>query len=138
MIWKSDWEADTATPLAGYTLIGFFAPVTSLVVSMGMANVAGNTKKSAMASGTFIMYCLGNIVGPFWVKTEQVGEHYPMLWKGILGSYAVLVVIAAALYMMLRRENRRREALSLDEKEGEKHAFEDLTDRQNLWFRYAY
>jgi hypothetical protein len=26
----------------------------------------------------------------------------------------------------------------MDEKEGEKHAFEDLTDRQNLWFRYAY
>ena len=138
MIWKSDWQSDAATPLAGYTLIGFFAPVTSLVVSMGMANVAGNTKKSAMASGTFIMYCLGNIVGPFWVKTEQVGENYPTVWEGIIGSYAVLVAVAVALYVMLRRENLRREALNLDEKEGERHAFEDLTDRENLWFRYAY
>jgi MFS family permease len=63
MIWKSNWSHHAATPLAGYTLIGFFAPVTSLIVSMGMVNVAGNTKKSAMASATFFMYCVGNIVG---------------------------------------------------------------------------
>lgn len=59
MIWKGAWTEGGATPLAGYTLIGFFAPVTSLIVSMGMANVAGNTKKSFMASGTFFMYCVG-------------------------------------------------------------------------------
>lgn len=59
MIWKGEWSKGGATPLAGYTLIGFFAPVTSLIVSMGMANVAGNSKKSFMASGTFVMYCVG-------------------------------------------------------------------------------
>jgi len=59
MIWKGEWSEGGATPLAGYTLIGFFAPVTSLIVSMGMANVAGNSKKSFMASGTFVMYCVG-------------------------------------------------------------------------------
>lgn len=138
MIWKGAWTEGGATPLAGYTLIGFFAPVTSLIVSMGMANVAGNTKKSFMASSTFVMYCVGNIVGPFWVRSEQVGEHYPRLWQGIIGSYAVLIAVAAALYVMLRRENARRDTLVLDEKEGEKHAFDDLTDRENMWFRYAY
>lgn len=61
-----------------------------------------------------------------------------MLWKGIIGSYAVLVAVAATLYIMLRRENQRRNAMGLDEREGEKHAFEDLTDKENLWFRYAY
>jgi hypothetical protein len=59
MIWKGTWSEGGATPLAGYTLIGFFAPVTSLIVSMGMVNVAGNTKKSFMASGIFVMYCVG-------------------------------------------------------------------------------
>ena len=162
MIWKGTWSEGGATPLAGYTLIGFFAPVTSLIVSMGMANVAGNTKKSFMASGTFVMYCVGeyelclgsassgrrsgkltflfsgNIVGPFWIRSQQVGDHYPRVWQGIIGSYAVLVCVAGVLYVILRRENARRDALAMDEKEGEKHAFEDLTDRQNLWFRYAY
>lgn len=59
MIWKASWSEGGATPLAGYTLIGFFAPVTSLIVSMGMANVAGNSKKSFMAGATFVMYCVG-------------------------------------------------------------------------------
>jgi hypothetical protein len=61
-----------------------------------------------------------------------------MLWKGILGSYSVLVLVAAILYVMLRRENQRRDATGRDQREGEKHAFEDLTDKENPWFRYAY
>lgn len=77
-------------------------------------------------------------MGPFWVRSEQVAEHYPRLWQGIIGSYAVLVAVAALLYFMLRRENSRRDAMAMDEKEGEKHAFDDLTDRENMWFRYAY
>jgi hypothetical protein len=80
----------------------------------------------------------GNIVGPFWIRSQEVSDQYPRVWKGIIGSYAVLVAVAAVLYVMLSRENKRRDALELDEKEGEKHAFEDLTDRENMWFRYAY
>ena len=138
MIWKASWTENSGAPLAGYTLIGFFAPVTSLIVSMGMANVAGNSKKSAMAAGIFVFYCVGNIVGPFWIKSETRQEHYPMVWEGIVGCYAVLIVVAMVLFVLLRRENARREGMGLDEKEGERRAFEDLTDRENEWFRYAY
>ena len=138
MIWKSSWTEKAGAPLAGYTLIGFFAPVTSLIVSMGMANVAGNTKKSFMAASIFVMYCVGNIVGPFWIKSETRAEHYPMVWEGIVGCYSLVIVIAASLFVLLRRENMRRDEMGLDEKEGERRAFEDLTDKQNKWFRYAY
>lgn len=44
---------------------------------------------------------------------------------------------AAALYVVLHRENKRREVLHLDEKEGARIAFKDLTDKQNLHFRYV-
>ncbi|RMD42625.1 hypothetical protein DV735_g2496, partial [Chaetothyriales sp. CBS 134920] len=138
MIWRSSWYPGAATPLAGYTLIGFFAPVTSLIVSMGMANTAGNTKKSLQAAFIFVFYCFGNIVGPFWIKSQTVKQHYPMVWGGIIGCYCLIIVIAVVLYHMLRSENARRDALHLDEAEGEKRAFEDLTDKENLWFRYAY
>jgi hypothetical protein len=80
----------------------------------------------------------GNIVGPFWIRSQEVSDQYPRVWKGIIGSYAVLIAVAAVLYVMLSCENKRRDVLELDEKEGEKHAFEDLTDRENMWFRYAY
>ena len=138
MIWKASWSHHAPAPLAGYTLIGFFAPVTSLIVSMGMANVAGNTKKSFMAASIFVMYCVGNIVGPFWIKTQTRVDHYPEVWQGIVGCYSLLVVMAGSLWYLLRRENMIREAMVLDEKEGERKAFEDLTDKENPWFRYAY
>ena len=109
MIWKSSWFPGAATPIAAHTIIGFCAPVTSLIVSMGMANVAGNTKQSFQAASIFVFYCVGNIVGPFWVKTQTVIEHYPMVWEGIIGCYCLVIVIAAILFWMLRRENKRRD-----------------------------
>lgn len=138
MIWKSSWYRKAATPIAGYSILGTFAPVTSLVVSIGMVNVAGNSKKSFMAAATFTFYCVGNIVGPLLIKTQTVGQHYPRLWTAIIVCYALLVLLSVLLYFMFRNENRRRDALNLDTEEGDRIAFDDLTDRQNLHFRYAY
>ena len=61
MIWRSTWTHRAATPVAGYTLIGFFGPVVSLIISIGMANVAGATKKSCTAAAIFVAYCVGNV-----------------------------------------------------------------------------
>ena len=61
MIWKSTWYYHAPTPVVGYTLIGFFGPVVSLIISIGMANVAGATKKSFTAGGIFVAYCVGNV-----------------------------------------------------------------------------
>jgi len=138
MIWKSSWYYHAATPIAGYSILGTFAPVTSLIVSLGMANVAGASKKSYTAAATFVWYCVGNIVGPQLIVTQSVGRHYPRLWTAIIVCYALLVVLSAILYFMFRRENRRRDMLNLDKEEAERIAFDDLTDKQNLHFRYAY
>lgn len=138
MIWKSTWTHHAATPLAGYTLLGFFAPVTSLIVSMGMANSAGASKKSFQAALIFIFYDVGNIVGPQLIKTQTLDRHYPELWLGIIICYCIVIVLAVLLYVLLMFENRRRKGLALDEKEAERVAFEDLTDKENLHFRYVY
>ena len=61
MIWRSTWSHHAATPVVGYTIIGFFGPVVSLIISIGMANVAGATKKSFTAAAIFIAYCVGNV-----------------------------------------------------------------------------
>lgn len=44
---------------------------------------------------------------------------------------------AVVLYLVLRRENRIRETLELDAEQRDKIAFNDLTDKQNPFFRYA-
>ena len=102
MIWRSEWTHRAAAPVAGYTLIGFFGPVVSLIISIGMANVAGATKKSFTAAAIFVAYCVGNvcvqsdkclmrtstnagqIVGPQLIRTPTLKRHYPELWLGLI------------------------------------------------------
>jgi hypothetical protein len=44
---------------------------------------------------------------------------------------------SGALYYVLWRENRKRDALPMDEEERDKLAFRDLTDKENPYFRYV-
>lgn len=52
-------------------------------------------------------------------------------------SYCITILASVTLYFVLRRENRRRAALQLDDAEGDKLAFQDLTDKENPYFRYV-
>lgn len=84
MIWKSEWGYRPVAPVVGYSLIGFFGPVVGLTITLGAGNVAGETKKSFMASAVFVAYCVGNIVGPQLIKSETKNMHYPELWTGLI------------------------------------------------------
>ncbi|KAL3423659.1 allantoate transport protein [Phlyctema vagabunda] len=136
MIWKSTWSYHAATPVAGYSIIGTFGAVVSLIITVGMSNVAGQTKKSFMAATIFVAYCVGNIVGPQLIKSQTKIRHYPELWLGLIICYCITIVSAATLYLILARENRRREILDLNEVDRDKLAFQDLTDKQNPYFKY--
>ncbi|KAJ3961159.1 hypothetical protein N0V92_002133 [Colletotrichum tropicale] len=136
-IWKSKWGVRPVAPVVGYSLIGFFGPVVSLTVTLGAGNVAGETKKSFMASAVFVAYCVGNIVGPQLVRSETKAQHYPELWTGLIICYCITIVSASALYVLLWKENKRRDSLDLDESERNRLAFKDLTDKENLHFRYV-
>ncbi|KAL2784532.1 major facilitator superfamily domain-containing protein [Aspergillus keveii] len=138
MIWKSSWGHKPVTPVAGYSLIGFFGPVVGLTISLGASNIAGETKKSFMASAIFVAYCVGNIVGPQLIKSQQKADHYPELWTGLIICYCITIASASTLAVLWYRENKRRAALDLDESERDRLAFKDLTDRENLHFRYVY
>jgi MFS family permease len=137
MIWKSSWTYHAALPVAGYSIIGTFGAVVSQTISIGMSNVAGNTKKSAMAGAIFAAYCVGNIVGPQLIKSETKARHYPELWLGLIICYCITIVSAGALWVVLRRENKKREAMEVDEEERDRLAFGDLTDGENKYFRYV-
>ena len=101
-----------------------------------MANVAGNTKKSFMAATIFVAYCVGNIVGPQLIKSQTKSRHYPELWLGLIICYCITIVSAVVLYFVLARENKRREALDLNDVDRDKMAFQDLTDKENPYFKY--
>jgi hypothetical protein len=42
-----------------------------------------------------------------------------------------------ALYAVLLRENKKRDALAVNEEERDRFAFLDLTDKENPYFRYV-
>ncbi|THC91017.1 hypothetical protein EYZ11_009525 [Aspergillus tanneri] len=137
MIWKSSWGYKPATPVAGYALTGFFGPVVSLIITLGASNVAGATKKTVMAATVFVAYTVGNIIGPQLVNGRTVDRHYPELWTGLIICYGITMASATSLYFLLWRENRRRDRLQVDESQRDKLAFQDLTDKENPFFRYV-
>lgn len=73
MIWKSDWTYHAATPIVGYSIAGFFGPVVSLIIALGMTNVAGATKKSFMSAAIFVGYCVGELSKPVMISPTQPG-----------------------------------------------------------------
>ncbi|KKK23400.1 putative MFS transporter, partial [Aspergillus ochraceoroseus] len=137
LIWKSSWGYRPAAPVVGYAITGFFGPVVSLIITLGASNVAGATKKTVMAATVFVAYTVGNIIGPQLVKSPTVHQHYPELWEGMVICYCIVIAAATALYVVLWRENRKRAAMDLDESQRDKMAFQDLTDKQNPFFRYV-
>ncbi|GJC91370.1 allantoate transport protein [Colletotrichum higginsianum] len=138
LIWRSAWTHHAAAPVVGYSITGFFGGVVSLVITLGMSNVAGHTKKSFMAATIFVAYCVGNIVGPQLVRSQSKASHYPELWLGLIICYVICILASGALYYVLWSENKRRAALPVDEDERAKLAFQDLTDKENPYFRYVY
>jgi len=137
MIWKSTWSYHAAVPVVGYTIIGFFGPVVSLIIVAGMSNVAGQTKKGLMASNIFVAYCVGNIIGPNLIKTQSKSRHYLEVWLGLIICYCILIVTCGAWYFYLKRENAKRDRMNLQDEERDEVAFKDLDELDNKHFRYV-
>ncbi|KIV99835.1 uncharacterized protein PV09_08504 [Verruconis gallopava] len=111
------------------------------IVALGMntANTAGHTKKVTVNALIFIAYCVSNIIGPQFFKASQA-PLYPLGMGAILGSYvlSILTILAYAAYCAW--ENRRRDRI--DAEKGKRvhndTDFKDLTDKQNVHFRYEW
>ncbi|KAE8446767.1 hypothetical protein EG329_011672 [Mollisiaceae sp. DMI_Dod_QoI] len=136
LIWRSTWSHRAAAPVVGYSITGFFGAVVSLIISIGMSNVAGQTKKCFMAATIFVAYCVGNIVGPQLIKSQTKSRHYPELWLGLIICYCITIVSSIVLYIVLARENKLRVAFEGNDVDRDKMAFQDLTDKENPYFMY--
>lgn len=110
------------------------------VVSVGLvaANTAGYTKKVTVNAIIFIAYCVSNIVGPFFFKTEQA-PLYPLGMAAMLFSYGASFILLGIYMAYCWFENRRRDnfaaAGTIPQSDTE---FRDLTDKQNVNFRYVW
>ncbi|KAI9806903.1 MAG: hypothetical protein M1833_002561 [Piccolia ochrophora] len=126
-----------------YYLTGPYNAAFVLILSLQTANTGGHTKKVVTNAVLFLGYCVGNIAGPFFYKTEQSPTYSLGIWSMIV-SHLLEVVLILILRFLLKRENDRRDRIqsSMDqeelEREKDRTAFSDMTDRENLNFRYIY
>ncbi|KAG5938553.1 hypothetical protein E4U53_007983 [Claviceps sorghi] len=119
--------------LVGFYLVSFFCSGWIQCIGLGISNVAGYTKKAVYASGTFIGYSLGNIMGPL-IFDAKWGPGYEKSFLVILICFTACFAMALALRSVLVKENRRRER---DFGPPDTlHGMQDLTDRENKSFRY--
>jgi hypothetical protein len=124
-----------------YITLSFWSAQT-LSMSMISRNIAGQTKKTTAVAANFIAWAVGNAIGP-QVFLGRENPKYYTAFAVHLGCYSILVVTILVLRVWLIRENDRKERLREDgvrdavHDVGRAHAFEDLTDRENLGFRYA-
>ncbi|KAI0144514.1 MFS general substrate transporter [Xylariaceae sp. FL1272] len=111
------------------------------IVSLGLntANTAGHTKKVTLNALVFIAYCVSNIVAPQFFRAEQ-SPVYTLGIAAVLGSYVLSTIFILMYAGYCIYENRRRDRV--DEAAGERvHAdtdFKDLTDKENVHFRYVW
>ncbi|KAL1979619.1 hypothetical protein VTN96DRAFT_5441 [Rasamsonia emersonii] len=126
-----------------YYLTGPYNAAFVLVLSMQIANTAGHTKKVVTNAVLFLGYCTGNIAGPFFYKTDQSPTYRLGIWSMIV-SHLVEAVLISILGLLLRWENQKRDRIQSQQEGGlegrdlDATAFLDLTDRENMNFRYIY
>lgn len=124
-----------------YIVLSFWAAQT-LSMSMLSRNVGGQTKKSIVVAMNFVAWAVGNAVGP-QVFIAKDAPRYFTAFAVHMGCYALLVFVIAFLRWWLKRENQKKDDLArlgVEQANDEHmiHAFDDLTDRENVNFRYVY
>lgn len=119
----------------------------SLVYSYNASNIAGYTKKVTINAMTLFTFSLGNIIGTEIFQPKDAPSYIPgkvtvlVLWTVQLLLTLVLRTMNIRLNKKKAQELRRiqEERGWTDqelERERERHAFLDLTDKRNPFFVY--
>ncbi|OGE49565.1 hypothetical protein PENARI_c020G08328 [Penicillium arizonense] len=132
LVWRLP-DSQRAARIIGFYLINFFSSAWVQCIAMGTSNVAGHTKKTIMAAGTFIGYSLGNIIGPLTFDAKDAPRYDPGFQATVI-CFGICFVLAQVFRVLIRAQNKRR-----DRQYGvptSEHGLEDLTDGMNKSFRY--
>ncbi|KAA1466189.1 MFS general substrate transporter [Dentipellis sp. KUC8613] len=129
-------------------LIGTFGSALSTVYAYNASNTSGHTKKVTINAMTMFTFSVGNIVGTEIFLPKDAPNYIP-------GKTAIMVLLTIQLFVcfllrwinvrlnvkkqkVLEAEKARNGWTDADvQKERERHAFLDLTDKQNIFFSYT-
>ncbi|CAH0018603.1 unnamed protein product [Clonostachys rhizophaga] len=124
--------------LVAYYFFYFFWAPYATAVSLSMANVSGQSKKTTVNATIFIAYCVAQIIGPQCFRTNEA-PNYPTGYNCIL-AFEIVAAVAICVYGLgCRWENRQRDKKQADEYDmSTEEMLEDKTDKEKPAFRYVY
>ncbi|KAH8587079.1 MFS transporter [Bisporella sp. PMI_857] len=151
LIVENKSTATKAGLLTSYYMVLSFWAAQTLGMSMISRNIAGQTKKTVVVAANFIAWSTGNAIGP-QVFLKWDAPRYRIAFYTHMGCYILLVINIVFLRWWLTKENARKDRLQAElaaqvaaanadaaiTDENMVHAFDDLTDRENLNFRYVF
>lgn len=108
--------------LGTFFAAGGIYPATALALSWPAINVSGQTKRAVANAMQISVGNLGAVLGTQLYRSED-GPRYILGHSFALGYLLANAVVSTILYVLLKRENKRREAITAEVK-----AVGDLTD----------
>ncbi|KAL4995384.1 major facilitator superfamily domain-containing protein [Aspergillus recurvatus] len=148
--WSNRWGLISAT------WIRSTAGIPYAVVMVWAANAsAGHTKKTTVIALYHVGYGLGNIISPQLFRPQWKPRYRPTWWIILVIAAILPMIIIIVLRVYLVRENKRRDKLQAADQVVSNGVVEildsdgtqvarvvdnsqmDLTDRENLTFRYV-
>ncbi|KAK7739024.1 hypothetical protein SLS53_005922 [Cytospora paraplurivora] len=121
--------------LAGNYLTNVIGSSLPLLYSYSGANYSGHTKKVTMNAILLMSFCLGNIIGPLTFRGKDAPKYIPAK-IAIVVTTAFACCLTIALMAYYAYENKRRDRVVAEVEHKENSEFLDLTDQENLEFRY--
>lgn len=122
-------------------IVGFSVTFT-MTLNLVQSNVAGRTKKTIYTSSIFVSYCVGNLIGPQLFFTSEY-PRYQSGFTAMIVCFAVQFLFTGMLFYVSWKENQKRDQLAasdsqeLDRETRTAMEMSDLTDKENMHFRYA-
>ncbi|KAI0162731.1 MFS transporter [Pestalotiopsis sp. NC0098] len=131
---------DRAGQLVAYFILGGACAIAYyLVLALVASNVLGTTKKMTTNVILFLAMAAAYLVGP---QMFRDAPYYHRAKDATVGLWTASVIILMIIYVLNRWENDRRDKLQREQaragaEEIRNIEFLDLTDQENLNFRYV-
>lgn len=110
--------------------------IMAILLSLFASNVKGNTKRAIVNTFYFIGYCVGCIGGPQLWKSNTAPRFFQGVETAII-TWCLLILAVCLYWFLCAFENKRRDKL---EATGSVRVYEkgqDVTDKEDLLFRYS-
>jgi len=133
-------EANLGGNLAAFYITSLSSSSFTLILSMISSNVSGSTKKSVVSALNLIGYCVGNLIGPQTINLKDAPRYLnAKIIICALWSFSIILLIIMRFVAVGRNKRKEKKIAAMGDAYTPvaNQEFMDLTDDENLEFRYV-